>query len=44
MLKIKQKMLGFYRLKHEDAAVFKQINEGSEPFLLWVTGEAYNEN
>lgn len=28
----------------EDAAVFKQINEGSEPFLIWVTGEAYNEN
>ncbi len=28
----------------EDATVFKQINEGSEPFLLWITGEAYNEN
>ena len=28
----------------EDATVFKQINEDSEPFLLWITGEAYNEN
>ena len=28
----------------EDATVFKQINEVSEPFLLWITGEAYNEN
>lgn len=27
----------------EDATVFKQINEVSEPFLLWITGEAYNE-
>ena len=28
----------------EDTTVFKRINEGSEPFLLWITGEAYNEN
>lgn len=28
----------------EDAAAFKQINQDSEPFLLWITGEAYNEN
>ena len=28
----------------ENAAVFKQLNESSEPFLLWITGEAYNDN
>lgn len=28
----------------EDATVFKQINKDSEPFLLWITGDAYNEN
>lgn len=28
----------------EDATAFKQINNDSEPFLLWITGEAYNEN
>ena len=28
----------------EDATLFKQINKVSEPFLLWVTGEAYDEN
>jgi len=28
----------------EDATVFKDINTNSEPFLLWITGEAYNEN
>lgn len=31
-----------YEIK--DATVFKKSNEGSEPFLLWITGEAYNEN
>ena len=28
----------------EDATVYKQINEDSEPFLLWIAGEAYDEN
>ena len=28
----------------EDAGKFEQINQTSEPFLLWITGEAYNEN
>lgn len=27
----------------ENAVAFKQINESSEPFLLWITGEAYSE-
>lgn len=27
----------------EDAAMFEQINMDSVPFLLWITGEAYNE-
>lgn len=30
--------------KIEDAAAFEQINKSSEPFLLWITGEAYSEN
>jgi len=28
----------------DDADAFKQINESSEPFLLWITGEAYSES
>ena len=28
----------------EDADKFEQINKISEPFLLWITGEAYNED
>lgn len=28
----------------EDAAKFGQINKSSEPFLLWITGEAYSES
>lgn len=28
----------------EDAGKFEQINKISEPFLPWITGEAYNEN
>lgn len=27
----------------DDAVSFEQINETSEPFLMWITGEAYNE-
>ena len=26
----------------EDAGKFEQINQTSEPFLLWITGEAYS--
>lgn len=28
----------------EDANALKELNKSSEPFLLWITGEAYNEN
>lgn len=28
----------------DDATEFEQLNKDSEPFLLWITGEAYNEN
>ena len=28
----------------DNAAKFKQINKYSEPYLLWITGEAYNED
>ena len=28
----------------DDAALFEQINKDSEPFLLWISGEAYNED
>ena len=28
----------------EDAGKFEQINKISETFLLWITGEAYNED
>lgn len=27
----------------ENAATFLEINKDSDPFLLWITGEAYNE-
>ena len=28
----------------EDAVAFEKFNESSEPFLLWITGEAYSES
>ena len=28
----------------KDAAELVKLNSDSEPFLLWITGEAYNEN
>lgn len=28
----------------DDASELEQLNKESEPFLLWITGEAYNEN
>ncbi len=28
----------------DNAAKFKEINKSSEPFLMWITGEAYSES
>ena len=28
----------------DDATEFEKLNKDSEPFLLWITGEAYNED
>lgn len=28
----------------DDASEFEQLNKDSEPFLLWITGEAYSES
>jgi len=34
----------FVRTDIKDVEDLVKLNSGSEPFLLWITGEAYNEN
>lgn len=32
------------RYEIEDSVAFQELNKNSEPFLLWITGEAYSED
>ena len=34
----------FVRTDIKDVEDLVKLNSGSEPFLLWITGEVYNEN